>query len=233
MTQQADRWIASLSLSSGAHSRDPSARNDEERHTFAISPHVFARGIHLFHALSNQRAQGKPDARCTRGLVCKLCKKHAHEHTGPAEAIRLSLRSGFTAYHALSPAIRPGIVTVIGGALTADLTPALRRQDHTLLPSASHAIRQRRDPRPPHPRPTSVTIANAPLSGTGFRKYRSDLGQTQVKCSGKQKYFVTSPGGRLKGGVGSASAQCPSWEALTPTRARIWRCGPTLPSRGG
>jgi hypothetical protein len=28
MAQQADRWIASRSLSSGAHSRDPLARND-------------------------------------------------------------------------------------------------------------------------------------------------------------------------------------------------------------
>jgi hypothetical protein len=27
--------------------------------------------------------------------VCKLVQKHAHEHTGPAEAIRLSLRNGF------------------------------------------------------------------------------------------------------------------------------------------
>jgi len=42
-----------------------------------------------------KRAQGKPDARCTRGLVCKIVQKHAHEHTGPAEAIRLSLRNGF------------------------------------------------------------------------------------------------------------------------------------------
>jgi hypothetical protein len=122
----------------------------------------------------------------------QLCKKHAHEHTGPAEAIRLSLRSGFTAYHALSPAIRPGIVTVIGGVLTADLTPALRRQDHTLLPSAPRAIRQRRTLRPPHPRPTSVTIANAPLSGTGFRKYRSDLGQTQALFP-KNGSFLTLP----------------------------------------
>ena len=143
----------------------------------------FARAIGLFHALSKQRAQGKPDARCTRGLVSNLHKKHAHEHTGPAEAIRLSLRSGFTAYHALSPAIRPGIVTVIGSVLTADLTPALRRQDHTLLPSAARAIRQRRTLRPPHPRPTSVTIANAPLSGTGCESY-------SVICdSEKQKYF--------------------------------------------
>src|SRR5215207_3040138 len=30
IARQADRWIASRSLSSGAHSRDPLARNDEE-----------------------------------------------------------------------------------------------------------------------------------------------------------------------------------------------------------
>jgi hypothetical protein len=43
-----------------------------------------------------------PDARCTRGLVRKLCKESAHEHTGSAEAIRHSLRDGFNAYNALS-----------------------------------------------------------------------------------------------------------------------------------
>src|SRR6202011_2172074 len=57
----------------------------------------------IFALRSNKRAQGKPDARCTRGLVCKLHRKNAHEHTGPAEAIRPSLRNGFTAYGALSP----------------------------------------------------------------------------------------------------------------------------------
>jgi hypothetical protein len=46
-----------------------------------------------------------PDARCTRGLVCKRHKENAHEHTGSAEAIRHSLRNGFTAYFARSPAI--------------------------------------------------------------------------------------------------------------------------------
>ena len=44
-----------------------------------------------------------PDARCTRGPVCKMEKENAHEHTGSAEAIRHSLRNGFTAYNALSP----------------------------------------------------------------------------------------------------------------------------------
>jgi hypothetical protein len=35
-----------------------------------------------------------PDARCTRGLVCKIVRRNAHEHTGSAEAIRHSLREG-------------------------------------------------------------------------------------------------------------------------------------------
>src|SRR6202011_4912914 len=51
------------------------------------------------------RVQGMPGARCTRGLACKIVQKNAHEHTGSAEAIRHSLRNGFTAYIALSPAI--------------------------------------------------------------------------------------------------------------------------------
>jgi hypothetical protein len=42
-----------------------------------------------------------PDARCTRGLACKTGKENAHEHTGSAEALRHSLRNGFTAYFAL------------------------------------------------------------------------------------------------------------------------------------
>jgi hypothetical protein len=56
-------------------------------------------------SLGKQRAQGRPGARCTRGLACKGSEKNAHEHTGSAEAFRPSLRNGFTAYFVLSPAI--------------------------------------------------------------------------------------------------------------------------------
>ena len=35
-----------------------------------------------------------PGARCTRGLVCKLRKENAHEHTGTAGTLRHSLRKG-------------------------------------------------------------------------------------------------------------------------------------------
>ena len=46
-----------------------------------------------------------PDARCTRGLVCNVHKKVRTRAYRAAEAIRHSLRNGFTAYNALSPVI--------------------------------------------------------------------------------------------------------------------------------
>src|ERR1700682_1880907 len=67
-------------------------------------------------------------------------KTNAHEHTGSAEAIRHSLRNGFTAYIVLSPATglfchrRPRKLPF------AHLTPASVRQDHTTSPSASSAF---------------------------------------------------------------------------------------------
>jgi hypothetical protein len=82
------------------------------RHTSAISPHVFARGVHLFHAPSSQRAQGKPDARCTRGLVCKLCKRmrtRAYRSSGGNPTFPAQW---FDRLYVLSPAIRPWVVTV-------------------------------------------------------------------------------------------------------------------------
>ena len=42
-----------------------------------------------------------PDARCTRGLVCKVVQKVRTRAYRAAEAIRHSLRNGFTAYTAL------------------------------------------------------------------------------------------------------------------------------------
>src|SRR5260221_568873 len=42
--------------------------------------------------------------RAAPAVPCAKGRKNAHEHTGSAEAIRHSLRNGFTAYGALSPA---------------------------------------------------------------------------------------------------------------------------------
>jgi hypothetical protein len=86
-----------------------------------------------------------PDARCTRGPVCKMEKQSAHEHTGQrrrsdipcAMALRL-IRGlpGDRAFLSPSPADRlasPGWAW----KTSADLTPASRRQNHTTSPYAA------------------------------------------------------------------------------------------------
>jgi hypothetical protein len=125
----------------------------------APSPRICARAVD--NSSAQLRAQGRPGARCTRGLVCKHAQKHAHEHTGSAESIRPSLRNGFTAYSALSPATG-FVATVAARILPRHLTPASGRQDHTTSPYARMHSRQKHSLRPPHPIPTFVTMANAP-----------------------------------------------------------------------
>src|SRR5713226_9190986 len=83
-------WIASRSLSSGAHSRDPLARNDVGFQTRLRDPAArYARVVHL--SLAPLRAWGTPGARCTRGLVC-TCSGRTHtsnnEYTGIARRSR-------------------------------------------------------------------------------------------------------------------------------------------------
>jgi hypothetical protein len=99
------------------------------------------------------RAQGRPGARCTRGLVCKIVQRNAHEHTGSAEAIRPSLRSGFTAYFVLSPATNSSCHrrerikadrTRLGRLLLRALSTSNGCQDHTTSPSAISAVRRSR-----------------------------------------------------------------------------------------
>ncbi len=58
--------------------------------------------------------------------------------------------------------------------LLKNLTPASRRQDHTILPSAEKRSRLQRSPRPPHPAPRFVTLRNAP-AWTGMARQRTDL----------------------------------------------------------
>ena len=123
-----------------------------------------------------------PDARCTRGPVCKKEEEDAHEHTGSAEAIRHSLRNGFTAYVALSPAIGLFYTVVSRIWLTepgwddrppGDLTPTIEASGpHDFAVRSSHRSSARRLiahrlssnppchrvsrptlPRPPHPAP--------------------------------------------------------------------------------
>ena len=126
-----------------------------------------------------------PGARCTRGLVCNVHEECAHEHTGAAESIRHSLRNGFTAYGVLSPengsfaSVAPWKLLPPGA-----LTPAPRRQDHTLLP---YALSRRSSVgtasvhrNPPHVRDDGT---NAPLSRDGMGEMYS------VSGVGVKEYF--------------------------------------------
>jgi hypothetical protein len=80
-----------------------------------------------------------PGARRTAASCAKI-KSTRVSHHGHTGITRHSPRNGFTAYSALFPVIGL-VVTVISGILPANLTPASRRQNHTISPSASRAVR--------------------------------------------------------------------------------------------
>ena len=122
------------------------------------------RGLHFVCPLRELRAQGRPGARCTRGLACNCAQRtrtRAYRFSGntpafPAQWLYGLLRAlpGERLYchrHSQKPA-------------SANLTPAPRRQDHTTSPYAScalvcHACRVHRIP------PHVVTIASVPQLG--------------------------------------------------------------------
>jgi hypothetical protein len=110
-----------------------------------------ARGCLNLRPREERRAQGRPDARCTRGLVRNCAKKSAHEHTGPAENTRPSLRSGSNGF----------LRALLGDR--AFLPPSLRgyfrKLDASVGASGPHdcpqqrRVRLSRRLRPPHPIP--------------------------------------------------------------------------------
>ena len=78
-------------------------------------------------------------------------RERAHEHTGSAETLRPSLRSGFTAYFVLSP-VNGSFATVAPKKL------ASQELDASTATSGPHDFAVRimrarllRNPRPPHP----------------------------------------------------------------------------------
>src|SRR5439155_2010733 len=91
---------------------------------------------------SEKRGRREERVRAAPAVSCAMCtRKCAHEHTGSAETLRPSLRNGFTAYIALSPAT--GFLATVAPEkrwLLTSLTPASGRQDHTILPYASGAF---------------------------------------------------------------------------------------------
>src|SRR5450756_2025335 len=87
-----------------------------------------------------QRGRREDRVRAAPAVSCAKCTKgNAHEHTGSAEAVRPSLRNGFTAYNALSP-VTGFLATVASRIFPRDLMPAPGHQDHTPSPSAPGAL---------------------------------------------------------------------------------------------
>jgi len=146
-----------------------------------------------------QKVRGRRERRvlAAPAVSCARCtRKCAHEHTGTGGAFRRSLRNGPTAYAALSPATnsschrrqrisgRSSSVELISPphnlapATGVGTTRFCRTQQHRSScalsfthgkPPSEHRLRATL-PRPPQPVPTFVTMANAPLSGTGWRQ---------------------------------------------------------------
>jgi hypothetical protein len=130
-----------------------------------------ARGFAIsFRPRKTKRAQGKPGALSTRDRAHKV-------HTGDRKVrrnTRPSLRNGFTAYSALSPAT--GFLATVAPRISPrSLTPASGRQDHTTSPSASACVRLSQTPRPPHPTARFVTCATPLSSGETGRASSPDL----------------------------------------------------------
>jgi len=100
------------------------------KHTFAFSRHC-ARALSETFPPSQQRAQGRPGARCTHGLVCNVCKKlrtRAYRFSGEHPAFPAQWLYGL---YVISP---------VSHALLPPSTPDSGRQDHTTSPYASVAL---------------------------------------------------------------------------------------------
>ena len=123
------------------------------------------------------RVPSAPAASCAKGSV--ECTRVHSGRTGnhPASPHAMVLTASFV----ISPAIG-SFATVACSVLTANLTPASRRQDHTTSPSAS-ALSSKAPLASIASRPASVTMASAPRVGR-------DGGIRKVICGfGKPEYF--------------------------------------------
>jgi len=121
-----------------------------------------------------------PAASCAKWVV-----QDAHEYSQRShrKSPGIPARNGFTAYVVLSPAIGLSCHRRLRKSLPANLTPASRRQDHTILPSASKALSSEASLAATASNPASVTIAIRPSSGV-------DGEDIQLICDfGKPEYF--------------------------------------------
>ena len=125
--------------------------SNSERMCVRILAARCARALRRFSPSRRTRGRRESRMRAAPAVSCAKCtKENAHEHTGSAEAIRPSLRNGFTAYSALSP--------VNGLCCHRRHADRSTRLDASVGASGPHdfAVRvtrrsSRAHPRPPHP----------------------------------------------------------------------------------
>src|SRR3984957_1816713 len=91
---------------------------------------LFSRGIHLFPALSELRAQGMPGDQCAPRSRVQDVVESAHEHTGHTGITRHSPRNGFNGYFVLASVLR-ACWPPSPALPSANLTPASGCQAHT------------------------------------------------------------------------------------------------------
>ena len=123
-----------------------------------------------------ERARGMPDASAHPQPCVRNEKAHKHSHYGRAGITRHSrTRMVLTVSFALSPGT--------GLSCPRRLVDHPTKLDASVGASGPHdfAVRLTRHsskapPRPPHPAPTSVTIAIRPSCGTGCAEFAGDLG---------------------------------------------------------
>ncbi len=111
------------------------------------SPSRGAEAPEVWPKLSPKGGRREDRVRAAPAIPCAMCTRCAHEHTGPAESIRPSLRNGLTAYGALSLETISsflhhrridGFASPVGFAKTsAELDTSHGCQDHTVLPYAA------------------------------------------------------------------------------------------------
>src|SRR6266404_9325784 len=94
-----------------------------------------ARVLPFRSALLQQRAQGMPDARCTRGRVCSK-KAHALATTGTPHQPAFPAR-WFYGLYVISPVTGLFCHRRFAGMTPRTLAPASGRQNHTTSPSAT------------------------------------------------------------------------------------------------
>ena len=144
-------------------------------HGLAFSRHDLPGVLHFVGPQENQRAQGRPDARCTRGLMCNSCNKNAHmsiqeqrRTSGLPCAMALRLIRGRPGDRlCLSPSPCEALAssrldTSNGVPGPHDFT--VRNSPFVLRTAASTATC-----------PSFATMANAPLTGQDGGSYKDDL----------------------------------------------------------